>query len=372
MKPFQRTLSFLFLTLTATLFAGSVSAQQQTETDNKEKLKNDTVAELLVRGRNLTEQAKYSEAKKIFEQVVELNPRTPGVSVALTLVYMGLGEHDKALKSAYREMELSPNSATAYNNSGYALHLLVKNDEAITILKKAIELDPKLSKAYFNLADAYRSSGMLTEDTKIKAEQFTKAEAVLESYLKIQPNDEKALAALVNIAMTAENYEKAVAYSLERVKIKPADFDALKTLGITYLQNGKPADAAAALERACLLNSENYDCRRFLAIALATSDQTEKSLKYLEKIVVNEPTIYFDLGMAAFYAKKFGSAVEYFNRAVMIDSSSAKAIYQLSLSHLASGNPVAAMEQYDKLKKLNSADAEELLRRIENTAENKK
>lgn len=361
----------LILVAVLTIFTGNLFAQYQESIGIETIFGNAEIADLFNRGTVLMYQAKFDESAKVFKQVIALNPQTPGVYANLTRVYMGLGKWDEAEKMAYREIEVNPTSATAYNNSGYALSLLVKNDEAITVLKKAIELDPKLSRAYFNLAYAYRSSGMLAKDDARKSEQLAKAETVLKSFLNTHPNNKKALVALVDVAMTAERYEKAVAYSLELTKIIPEDFDAQNTLGIAYLQVGKPAEAVVALEKAVKLKSADEQCRRFLGIALATSGQTEKSITLLKRAASNEPTIYFDLGMAAFYAKRFSDAVQFFKLAVDQNASSVSAIYQLSLSYSLLENREAAMEQYEKLKNVSPQDAEELLQRILDTKKQK-
>jgi len=361
----------LILIAALTIFTGNLFAQYQESIGIETIYENAEIAELFNRGTVLMYQAEFNESAKVFKQVIALNPRMPGAYANLTRVYMGLGKWDEAKKMAYREIEVNPTSATAHNNSGYALHLLVKNDEAITVLKKAIELDPKLSRAYFNLAYVYRSSGMLAKDDVRKLEQLSRAETVLESFLNNHPNNKKALAALVDVAMTAERYEKAVAYSLELTKIIPEDFDAQKTLGIAYLQAGKPAEAVVALEKAVALYSEDDECRRFFGIALATSGQTEKSITILKGAASNEPTLYFDLGMAAFYAKRFSDAAQFFKLAVDQDSSSIPAIYQLSFSYSLLENREAAMKQYEELKKVSPKDAEELLQRIVYTKKQK-
>lgn len=353
----QILLPLIILIATILIFAGVSLAQQKGETDLK-------VAALFKQGLDLIKQNEFSKAEKVLKQVAVVNPRMPGVYMNLSRVYMGLGKHEEAKKMAYREIEVNPDSAAAYNNSGYALSMLVLKDEAITILKKAIELDPKLSQPYFNLADAYRSSAMLSDDSERKSKQFAEAEKVINTFLKIYPDNEQALAVLVNIAMTAEQYEKAVAAGLKWVIIKPEDFNAQKNLGIAYLQNGDPANAVRPLEKAFNLKPDDIQGQRFFGIALATSGQTEKSLTVLKKNAPDDFSLYFGLGMTAFYAKKFNDAMEYFKQAISIEPDSAQAIYHLSLSYFSAGKRESALEQYNKLKLVNAEIAEELWQRI--------
>ncbi len=46
------------------------------------------------------------------------------------------------------------NSADLWNNKGYALYKLGKNDEAITCYDKAIEIDPNSASAWNNKGNA--------------------------------------------------------------------------------------------------------------------------------------------------------------------------------------------------------------------------
>ena len=46
-------------------------------------------------------------------------------------------------------MEISPNYALAYCNRGYALIELKQLHQALDDLNKAIELDPKIARAYY-------------------------------------------------------------------------------------------------------------------------------------------------------------------------------------------------------------------------------
>lgn len=362
----------LILIAVLTIFAGNLFAQFQ-ESIGIETIRGDAkIAELYSRGVVLANQAKFNESAKVFKEIIALNPKTPGVYAHLTRVYLGLGKHDEAEKMAYREAEVNPTSAIAQNNSGYALSLLVqKEDEAIRALKKAVELDPKLGRAYFNLSDIYYTYAILADDDARKLEQSAKAETVLESFLKIYPNNKNALAALVAVAMAAEQYEKAVAFNLELIKIVPESFKAQKTLGVAYLQAGKPEEAVIAFEKADKIYPEDEECRKFLGVALATSGQAEKAIPILKRAASNQPTLYFDLGMVAFYAKRFSDAVQFFKLAVNQDASSMPANYQLSLSYLSLGNRGSAIEQYEKLKKISPKDAEELLEQLSDTKRQK-
>ena len=63
----------------------------------------------------------------------------------LGAVYAGMGRHEEAIKRLKRVIILQPNFATAYSNFGTILRQLDASNLAISIYKKSIQIDPKLS-----------------------------------------------------------------------------------------------------------------------------------------------------------------------------------------------------------------------------------
>lgn len=325
---------------------------------------NPKAAEMIKQGDAFYKQRKYRKAKESYEQALAADPRMLGGHLKLCVAYLALGKGREALSMARAELKSNPNSAIAYNNSGYGLDQFLLFDEAIEMYKKAIELDPALSQSYLNLADSYESAGRLADEEKLKPVFFAKATAVLKDFLKIEPNNERAAAALVRVAMAGEQFDNAVSFGLEWVKINPGSFDAQYQLGTAYLQAGKPADAVFAFEKASELKPDDLQSRRFLGIALAMSGQRQKALEILTKNFPEQSRLFFGLGMTIFYAKNFGDAAEFLKQAVIAEPKFVNAIYQLAVCYSEMGNRQAALEQYNKLKKIDAEAAEELLRRI--------
>jgi len=79
---------------------------------------------------------------------------------------LGQKRYKEALVCCARAISKDPNSGKAYSNMGVALLFLGKVSEAIEKWKYSIELDPKLSKTYLNLAGIYIQQGRYADATK--------------------------------------------------------------------------------------------------------------------------------------------------------------------------------------------------------------
>ena len=54
---------------------------------------------------------------------------------------------------------IDPQSALPYNNLAILYVNMGKQEEAITLFKKAIQIDPKYEEAYYNLSGTYKAIG---------------------------------------------------------------------------------------------------------------------------------------------------------------------------------------------------------------------
>src|SRR5262249_37383158 len=105
---------------------------------------------LILRG-----QKKTDEARQAFEKASELAP--DNILPVEQLVDLDLESKDfaAATRRAQEQLKKTPNSAAAYYIEGKVYGMKQEWDQAEATLKKAIELDPKFSKAYEILVSTY-------------------------------------------------------------------------------------------------------------------------------------------------------------------------------------------------------------------------
>ena len=78
-----------------------------------------------------------------------MNKSLTGAHILMGSVYLLKKEHEKGLVEFEQAMAISPNSAITYANMGKGLYNIGKPKEAITIIKKAIRLNPFPRSLYF-------------------------------------------------------------------------------------------------------------------------------------------------------------------------------------------------------------------------------
>ena len=129
------------------------------------------------RGRLYSIQGNHKAAAEEYEEELKNNPLSTRSLIAFGLELMEIGQIEKALEKFTKAMELSPKSADAKQQAGWANYHLKHFQAAIALLKNAIALDkanPVLSK---RLGIVYQAMG----DTASACEAFRR-------YLEMEPD----------------------------------------------------------------------------------------------------------------------------------------------------------------------------------------
>lgn len=210
------------------------------------------VGTLCEQARALMKLKKLSEARALFEQAVELDPRSiPAFegaaatafaekdferaaahykkltlldlrraqpSVNLGAVYNRLGEYTGALKALRTAVSKDRKCAAAYYNMAIAHKGLNQLSMAVTAYKEAVRLDPKMVDASFNLANLLLEMGSFQQavlyfEKALEADpSFDKARRGLQRAYDAKDEskkNQKAFGRLVDEEATARNQEEA-------------------------------------------------------------------------------------------------------------------------------------------------------------------
>jgi adenylate cyclase len=102
-------------------------------------------------------------AIELAKKAIEIQDSS-GPHRVLAYTYVLFRKHEEAIEEAKKALEMEPNSADAHNDSGHVLFQSAVAQEAVSVLKKAIRLNPYPPSMYFhNLAWAYHSLGKYEE-----------------------------------------------------------------------------------------------------------------------------------------------------------------------------------------------------------------
>jgi superkiller protein 3 len=138
--------------------------------------------------------------------------------------------------------------AIKQHSEGTKLMLEKEYQKAILFLKKAIELNPEFSEAYYNLGLSYERLGEYKDSIKS-----------LNKAITLSPDDANAYYALGYVYYQKKKYKKAVEAFEHSARLKPDNPFTYSKLGHTYLAWGKVERAREQYQVLKTLNSELAD-----------------------------------------------------------------------------------------------------------------
>src|SRR3954463_449153 len=101
----------------------------------------------------------WDRAKQAYLMALGLRSDLPDVHYGLATVFFQLRELTSAAHHFREVTRLDPLRAGAYVNLGAVLNLLNQHDEAITALRRGIQIDANRVEGYYNLGLVYRRKG---------------------------------------------------------------------------------------------------------------------------------------------------------------------------------------------------------------------
>ncbi len=117
-------------------------------------------------GFTMAQLGKSEEASADYQKALELDPKCASAHFNLAVTFVQAGKFGEA-ESHYRQALAGRPTAETHNGLGYVLAQQGQADEAVAEFRKAIDLNPKFTPAYNNLAEALVKQGKLEE-----AEQY--------------------------------------------------------------------------------------------------------------------------------------------------------------------------------------------------------
>ena len=181
------------------------------------------------------------------------------------------------LESASAVTSAAPMELTAaqLNKSGYDALQAGNFAEALTLLKRVVELEPKDKYAWNNLGRAYMA-----------LRQMDEAIEAFKTQIAVNPYDQYAHLNLGRAYALKQEFDKAEAAFLKQLEVNPLDKYAPSNLGALYLERHQDDRAAEQFEKAIALNPDDA----FL--------QVQAGKTYLNLTQIDRATTAFDRAIA--------------------------------------------------------------------------
>ena len=151
--------------------------------------------------------------------------------------------------------------------------------EAVTLLKRAVALEPADKAAWNNLGRAYMS--LRQTDAAIDA---------FEKQIAVNPFDQYAYNNLGRAYVVNRDYDKAEAAFLKQLEVNPLDKYTPPNLGALYLERGSYERAAEQFEKSIALNPEDAWLQFQSGKAYLNLRQVDKATSAFDRAAAQSPT----------------------------------------------------------------------------------
>jgi protein O-GlcNAc transferase len=232
------------------LFSAVAAAGAQTAADLPPRL-----AERFSKGVAALEAGRLDEAEAAFRRVLTEGGARAFVHHNLGIVQQRRGRHADAVRAFQAAIRLDPKFGPARLLAGSSLLALGRVSEALPELRRAVALMPREVAARRQLADALERTG----DFPGLADEYRRI-------VELSPGNEEYVYRL------GKAYLKLAQWSIERMQtIDPRTARLKQSLGLAYVDQGRPDLAIAAFEEAARLDGKLPEVH--LALARIHLDQ---------------------------------------------------------------------------------------------------
>ncbi len=223
------------------------------------------------------------------------------------------------------------------------------NENAISLFKQALELDPKYALAYAGLGDCY---GQRVQKFGFPEEWNDSAIAVSKKAISIDPDIAEGYKALALAQFNKGWMKQALETNMEAIKANPNYWPAVGNVGACYEFLGELSNAVKWDIKSNQLNPTGafgYSLLARVYILLNDYQNAEKNLNIALNLQPDLPSAYEDYGHLYFIQGNYKQAIKYFEKIFEITPDDPATIIDITPSYINLG-------KYDK--------AEEILKQV--------
>lgn len=181
------------------------------------------------------EQERATQAQRIYEQIVDADPRNKKARLGLGETYQQQGQTNKALKEFLQAAVIDPSDAEGLFRAGILFYQSRKSKDAITQLQRAQAVNPLYPLLNYYIGRAYFIAG--DSENALKAAMAER---------KINPNLADSYILAAEIYSSNKQFQKCAAEYQQAVKLRPVGAELYVKMARCYRQSGS-ADIAKSM-----------------------------------------------------------------------------------------------------------------------------
>jgi tetratricopeptide (TPR) repeat protein len=237
-----------------------------------------------------------------------------------------------------------PDDVDALHLLGVLRHQQGRHNEAVTLLRRAVELRPRFGGAHLNLGNAWKA-----------LRQFEEAQASYRAAIAVQPDFAHAHFNLANTLVTLEKHEEAIDHFEQALRLQPNNAAAFNNLGNALMALKRHEAAAGAFHKALKLQAGYAGSHNNLGLALNALGRHDEALEQFRAAILSDPNFTlarFNLGTTLDKLNRAPEAIAPLEAVTQAQPAFAPAHYALGNAHAACGELARAVVCLDKAVEL--------------------
>jgi tetratricopeptide (TPR) repeat protein len=284
-----------------------------------------------------------SRTQDIYGMVVDSMPDNADAHSGLASQLLRQGDLDAAEKHAVTASKLHPLSGRTWALQGEIR--LARNQplQALTFLRKAIELEPLNALAHFNLGNAL----VQTNQVPAAVEQYEEA---IRIDPKLESNCYNNLGAALLDVGAPHDAEPAFRRAIES---DGGNLDAIRNLAQTLTRLARPEEAKQLYRQALDLQDDSpttWSALAKLLIFTGELQQAEETISQYQKRFPDEADAFSTLGLLRTRQHQFSAAEQAFKQALDIDPHHFQAHFGLAESRLEQGDAEGCLQLIESIR----------------------
>jgi tetratricopeptide (TPR) repeat protein len=262
-------------------------------------------------------QGRLEDARRSFEEVVQLKPDLAEAYNNLGNVWVREGDLGKAVRYHRKAVELRPDYAEAHNNLGIDLVNAGKVAEGIASYRRALDIDPRYAMAHYNLANAL-----------VRVNDAAGAQMHYRQAIALDHDFALAYYFLGLQLLSATRDREAHDLLDTAFRLKPDFAQGYYELGNVQLQQGSVADAVASYSRALSIKPDYAEAHGNLGSALVRLDRMDEAIAQYREALRLKPDYAMALNNLGFALERQGrieEAAAQYRQALRVDPANVKA-----------------------------------------------
>ncbi|TMJ57872.1 MAG: tetratricopeptide repeat protein [Alphaproteobacteria bacterium] len=287
-------------------------------------------------------------------EILKAVPGHPNASLLLGMARRNGGDPAAALSVLAPLAAAQPRWVAAHFELGLTLGALGRGEDAVTELRKAVELNPDLPDAWRALADHLTAMGddagaetararflkVSTRDPRLMAaaaalcdNRIPEAEALLRRHLHEHPTDIAAIRMFAEVAARLGRYHDAENLLARCLELAPGFAGARHNYAVALYRQGKPAAALPQVEQLRAAEPANPNYRSLEAAVLAGIGEYARSIDIYAEVLrryPNQAKIWLSYGHALKTAGRSSEGIRAYRRTLELDPGLGEAWWSLA------------------------------------------